>query len=81
MDILIQKYQRVSSKSVGIGSFRVKRRNSRRSFSIKEDNTGVVPDELIEVLGNQCAIFREKKGLILYCAFNKVLRTRISLKT
>lgn len=65
MDILIQKYQRVSSKSVGIGSFRVKRRNGRRRSSVKEDNTERVPDVLIEVLGNQCALFREKKDLFV----------------
>lgn len=57
MNILIQKYQRVSSKSVGIGSVRVKRRNGRRRSSIKEDNIARLPDVFIEVLGNQAHYF------------------------
>lgn len=65
MNILIQKYQRVSSKSVGIGSVRVKRRNSRRRSSIKEDNIEPVPDVSIEVLESQCALYRERKDLFV----------------
>lgn len=65
MNILIQKYQRVSSKSFGIGSVLVKRRTGRRRSSVKEDNIERVPDVFIEVPGNQCTLLCEKQDLFV----------------
>lgn len=65
MNILIQIYQRVSSTYVGIESVLVKRRTGRRRSSVKEDNIERVPDVFIEVLGNQCTLFREKQDLFV----------------
>lgn len=65
MNILIQKYQRVSQKPVGIGSVRVKRRTGRRRSSVKEDSIERVPGVFSEVLGNQCTLFIEKQDLFV----------------